>query len=119
MELGFGVQIFLIVFQALAAIVTAYIGIVIKRHERQKEAQRKEKEIEEKTLRHGLQAVLRDRILQACAIHQRKGSITTSQMDNLSDMYNAYHNLGGNGVVTSVYLKTMELETDVESNDVV
>jgi len=34
-------------------------------------------------------------------------------------MYNAYHNLGGNGVVTNVYLQVMDLEKDVESNDVV
>jgi hypothetical protein len=66
-----------------------------------------------------LQAVLRDRILQACAAYQRKGRITVSQMDNLSNMYNAYHNLGGNGVVTSVYLKVMELEKDVESSDII
>jgi len=119
MELGFGVQIFLIVFQALAAIVTAYIGIRVRRHDSEKEQQKKEKEIEEKALKHGLQAVLRDRILQACALYQRKGCITVSQMDNLSNMYNAYHNLGGNGVVTNVYLQVMDLEKDVESNDVV
>jgi hypothetical protein len=48
MELGFGVQVFLIIFQAIAAIVTAYIGIRVKRYDNQKEQQKKRKLLRKK-----------------------------------------------------------------------
>ena len=99
------VQIFLVIIQGIFTLFVGWLGLRIKQHET-----RKEKEAQEyKAIKKGVQAVLRDRILQAFNYYRKVGGITTAQMDNISSMYRAYHNLGGNGVVTKIYEQAMSL----------
>ena len=71
----------------------------------EKAAQKQESE----AIRNGLCAVLRDRIIQSATYYEEKGFIPIRDMENMSLMYKAYHNLGGNGLVTKVYKEVLEL----------
>lgn len=99
------IQIFLAILQGIFTLVIGWLGVKTKKY-----MARKEREEEEtKALKKGVQAVLRDRILQAYNYYRKVGGITTAQMENISSMYRAYHNLGGNGVVTKIYKQAMAL----------
>ena len=52
----------------------------------------------QKALETGVQALLRDRIIQSCDYYQKKQSISVHGRENIQSMYAAYHALGGNGV---------------------
>lgn len=52
----------------------------------------------------------RFRIIQLCELYLEQGYLTKCQYVQLSEMYNLYHNLGGNGQVTEYYKKTTALE---------
>lgn len=58
----------------------------------------------------GLQALLRDRLYQLYGFCKEKGSATQYERQNFNSMYEQYHNLGGNGVMTDVKNKFFELE---------
>lgn len=77
--------------------------------EEEHRAAKEEHEQESKAIRDGLCAVLRDRIIQSATHHEEKGFIPLRDMENMSLMYQAYHNLGGNGLVTKVYEEVLEL----------
>ena len=60
----------------------------------------------------GVRALLRDRIIQAHNHYSEKGYIPVYGMENVLAMYNAYHELGGNGTVTKLVDDLRELPTD-------
>ena len=79
------------------------------RHERERRAIKEAQEQESRAIRDGLCAVLRDRIIQSATYHEERGYVPLRDMENMSLMYQAYHNLGGNGLVTKVYKEVLEL----------
>lgn len=50
----------------------------------------------------GLQALLRDRLLQSYFYHKDKGVVTVHEKDNFKNMYKQYHALGANGVIDDI-----------------
>ena len=106
------IQFFLTFLQAVVTLLVGYVGIKIKKREEEKEKQEQERRKESEAIKQGIRAVLRDRILQAYNHFRKVGCITIAQQENINNMYMAYHNLGGNGVITSVYMKVMELPHD-------
>lgn len=56
-----------------------------------------------KAIREGLRAILRDRILTSYKHYEKKGFAPIYAVENVENMYKAYHDLGGNGTVTSIY----------------
>lgn len=60
----------------------------------------------------GVQALLRDRIIQAHNHYAEKGYIPVYGMENVLAMYDAYHELGGNGTVTKLVDDLRELPTE-------
>lgn len=46
-----------------------------------------------------------------------KEGVTAEQKTNVELMYKAYHQLGGNGIVTNVYQHIMDMPLVGESND--
>lgn len=69
-------------------------------------------ETESFAIKNGLQAVLRDRLLQCYNFHKKKGSVTYLEKANFENMYKSYHNLGANGVMDDVYNSFMALPVD-------
>ena len=60
-------------------------------------------------LRKGVLAVLRDRIVQSAIYFHVQGCANAAQKDNISKMYEAYHDLGGNGTATHALKEVLDL----------
>lgn len=88
LECGFGA--------ALAGLSLAYRHLQkkLKRHE---------------ALEAGVLAMLHDRLFQSGMYFVDKGEITISALRNLERIYEAYHNLGGNGTGTEIWERVKEL----------
>lgn len=57
---------------------------------------------EQSAIKLGIQALLRDRIIQAYNHYVDKGYCPIYGLDNVQSMYKEYHALGGNGTVTQL-----------------
>ena len=57
----------------------------------------------------GMRALLRDRIISACDHYFEKGFAPVYARENITSMYDAYHSLGGDGIVTDMVRQAMEL----------
>ena len=64
---------------------------------------------EQKFMREGLVSVLHDRLYQACTAFISQGYIEIGDLRNLEYLYNGYHNLGGNGTGTELFLSCKSL----------
>lgn len=96
--------------KALYAVLVFAIGAVYRKvNKLQKEAQRKNSALES-----GVQSLLRDRIIQSCSKYHEKGYAPVYAKENVTAMYNSYHNLGANGTITGLYKDFMELPTQQE-----
>lgn len=63
-------------------------------------------------LNDGIQALLRDRIIQAHNYYRDKGYCPIYAKENIKRMYDAYHVLGGNDVATGLKDELMEMSTE-------
>lgn len=87
--------------QMISAALFAYLMSVIKKDKQEKKA-----------LRQGMRAILRDRIIQAYNHYLDKGYCPIYARENITNMYKAYHDLGGNGTITELYNKLMDMPTE-------
>ncbi len=60
-------------------------------------------------LKAGMLAILHDRLYQICRSHIHKGYVTVGELGNIERLYNAYHDLGGNGTGEEIYGRVMRL----------
>ncbi len=60
-------------------------------------------------LKLGMQALLRDRIIQVYNHYCERGYVPIYALENVEEMYTQYHNLGGNGVITELVDKIHKL----------
>lgn len=74
-------------------------------------AQVKKERAEQKALRDGMRSLLRRQIIADCEHAIAEGYCPTATKDTIEDMYQSYHALGGNGVVTGLKDQTMNLST--------
>lgn len=74
----------------------------------------KENNIKQMAIEEGIQALLRDRIILAYNHYMEKGFMPIYAHENVDELYNQYHALGGNGTVTKLIEKLKELPTDKE-----
>ena len=83
--------------------------------ERKKEeiALREQKRIEDfDSIQCALLAICRDKIIEICKISKQKKKISSRDLETLNKFYTAYHKLGGNGTVTAIYKKVLDLPLD-------
>lgn len=71
---------------------------------------RKQADARQKAVELGVQALLRDRIVQSYYHYEERGWITLHGLENVNAMYKEYHALGGNGTVTALVNTIHELE---------
>lgn len=67
--------------------------------------------IEDTSLKLGVQALLRDRLMQGYRFFIKQGYIDISDKENYDNMYQKYHSLGKNGVMDSMHAEIMNLPT--------
>lgn len=79
---------------------TKYLSGVIKREK-----------AEQKALRDGMRSLLRRQIIMDCESAIKEQYCPAATKDTIEDMYQSYHALGGNGVVTSIKDQMMALPT--------
>lgn len=92
----------------LFAIISAVLGFGY----RQISKRLKEERAKSESIAYGVQALLRDRIIQAYNHYYRDyGYCPIYAKDNISEMYRRYHTLGGNGTITELMEQLMELPT--------
>jgi hypothetical protein len=103
-----------IVISALvSAMVTIILGVIIKRplerradYAEQMAADERKKQ---EAVMIGIQAMLRDRLLEGFRHYDDQGYAEYDDRSNIDNMYHAYHNLGKNGVMDKMYEKFMQL----------
>lgn len=67
---------------------------------------------ENKALKTGIQAMLRDRMIQAYNhYHEDQGYMPIYAKESFAACYKSYHELGENGVMDGIYQKIMHLPT--------
>ncbi len=91
----------LITQQAVGAIFAAGMGLLgflcgtfVKRAKKAKD--------EDTAIKAGLVALLRTHIIQECDKCTDRGYVHLYNLENVNDMYEVYHSLGGNGTITSM-----------------
>lgn len=72
---------------------------------------------ETKALRLGMQALLRDRLVQSYREYDHQGYIDIDDRENWENMYRQYHNLGENGVMDSTREKLLRMPTSPQRGD--
>lgn len=74
----------------------------------------KRQETQQKALEMGVQALLRDRMLHSYNKYAELGYAPVYAKENFENMYQQYHGLGGNGVMTQLHMEFMELPSNKE-----
>lgn len=97
----------------LFAAILAFLGYCYRQlAKRQKEESKKSL-----ALHSGMQALLRDRIIQAYNHYSEKGFCPIYGKENVKRMYDAYHALGGNDVATSLKNKLMAMPEEMDERE--
>ncbi|MDE6020172.1 MAG: hypothetical protein K2H01_04120 [Ruminococcus sp.] len=77
-------------------------------------ARLKRQETRQKAVELGVQALLRDRMLHSYNKYTELGYTPIYAKENFENMYQQYHKLGGNGVMTQLHIEFMKLPTEKE-----
>ncbi len=71
----------------------------------------KQNKIEGDALRDGLRSLLRRQLIEDCEDAIQQGFCPVTMKDTITDMYQSYHALGGNGTVSGLYEEVQKLPT--------
>lgn len=92
-------QIILQTYTVALPILLGYIVWLLKRQKRDRDANGK-----------GTMLLLRVQLIEYHDRYMEEGHIPSYALENFIEMYEAYHELGGNGMVTEMYKEVLELE---------
>lgn len=98
----------------LFAAISAFLGMGYRQIIRRQ----KEESAKSRALQEGMQALLRDRIIQAYNHYQDKRYCPIYGKENVKRMYDAYHVLGGNDVVTQLKDKLLAMPEEPAEREV-
>lgn len=93
----------------LGVAIVGMVQALTLNHQKKANAAAKASTDKQKYMEDGMQALLRDRIMQACNYYMDKGWMPIYARENIQHMYEAYHGLGGNGTVTELVNRTNTL----------
>lgn len=101
-----------IISTIITVVAVPAIGYLYKKY---KQADQRQKAVEL-----GVQALLRDRIVQAYYHYTERDWITLHGLENVNAMYKEYHALGGNGTVTTLVetLRDLEVRDDKRTDPI-
>ena len=94
--------------QWLFGLLIAGLGLLYRHLAGQVKRERAEHE----AIRDGMRSLLRRQITMDCENAFRDGWCSVNTRTSIEDMYNAYHALGGNGVVTGLRNQMLQLPTE-------
>lgn len=100
----------------LSCLMTLFSGLLLyiikdllNDNKRLREERKAENIERESGLKEGMVCLLRICLIDAHMKYMTAGEISTHGYENFDAMYNAYHKLGGNGLVTHMYDDIQEL----------
>ena len=70
-----------------------------------------------KAMKLGLQAILRDRLLQAYKFYGHQGWASYDDKSNIQNIYTQYEALGPNGIMERKHFHFLELPEEADDND--
>ena len=109
MFMGEAMQFFLSCASAVFSGAIAYFGWWLKKRDGERQEAETARQREYEAIRKGMRAMLRDRIIQIYNNCSERGDTPIYAIQNVANMYQAYHDLGGNGAITEVYNKFIHL----------
>ena len=92
----------------LFGLLVAGLGIAYRHLSKQVRIERQEQE----AIRDGMRSLLRRQITIDCEAAFRDGWCSVNTRTSIEEMYNAYHGLGGNGVITGLRNQMLSLPTE-------
>lgn len=93
------IKIIPILFSTIGSGLLGYIVNMLKKQQKEREANAR-----------GTMLLLRVNLIDYHDRYTRKGHIPSYAYENFIEMYNAYHDLGGNGMITHMKQEVDELE---------
>lgn len=93
--------------------ISAFLGYCYRQlSKRQKDEAKKNQALQD-----GMQALLRDRIIQSYNHYHDKGYCPIYGKENVKRMYDAYHILGGNDIATGLKDKLLDMPEEPEERE--
>lgn len=77
----------------------------------------KKDKLESEALKTGVQALLKDRIIDLHNDYVERGHCPIYVKQNVESLYSAYHALGGNGTVTKLHDRLMGMPTEKQEEE--
>ena len=77
----------------------------------------KAQKTEQEAILQGIRAYLRDRIIQGYKYHMGQGYCPIYEQDNIQELYKAYKDLKGNGVISRLIDDLYKLPTEKRSDE--
>lgn len=104
MEQSFA-YVFSLVNLVLTGVVTFYLNRALNKNSKKAD----EKVSNQNALANGVQALLRVKLIEYHDKYMDRGMIPKYALDNYELMYDAYHDLHGNGMVTKLHAEVLNL----------
>lgn len=92
-----------IISGAVGVLIAVFLKRPLEKRVTESEAANKRVEEQNTATMLGVQALLRDRLLQAFNHYLARGYITAGERDNIENMYTQYEKLGPNNVIHDIY----------------
>lgn len=104
----FLMQTYLIALPIVLTAVLGYVVWLLKEQKKDRDANGK-----------GTMLLLRVQLIEYHDKYMKLGEIPSYAYDNFVEMYEAYHSLGGNGMITKMYheIQSLHLQTKKGGND--
>lgn len=87
----------------VGVLIAVYLKRPLEKRVKENEDANARVEAQNKATMLGVQALLRDRLLQAFSFYLARGWICASERDNIDNMYTQYESLGENNVISDIY----------------
>jgi len=87
----------------VGVLIAVYLKRPLEKRVKESEDSAARVEAQNKATMLGVQALLRDRLLQAFSHYLARGWISASDRDNIDNMYTQYESLGENNVISDIY----------------
>ena len=92
-----------IISGAVGVLIAVFLKRPLEKRVTESEAANKRVEEQNTATMLGVQALLRDRLLQAFNHYLARGWIGAGERDNIDNMYTQYESLGENNVISDIY----------------
>ncbi len=102
-------EILLETYTILLPILLGYIVWLLKEQRKSAENARKAENEKRDSISRGAMLLLRVQLIEYHEEWMRRGYVTKHGIQNFIEMYNTYHSLGGNGMVTHLLEEVSEL----------